>query len=289
MTYNNKYKLVTLGDLQEYYNPDNTNLLQPFFPDPILLSSRVKDSEWYNFLNNNINICQAITNVLLNKYSECIMYDIPRYYLNKNEYDTKDELSKRQFEFLYYKTIINNAIEVNSNKLDRIYKALVAEYNFLDNVDETRVEKTTRTPNLNSKDTLGTRSDSTTQHGFLDTIEDISNSPSDVVKVDTTVEDSSTYYPKDRTTTEMGQRINTQSIDSSDKVVDSTVGQQININELTGTDVTDYSVKRRGNIGVTSSQQLLTSEIEVADLDTFYKYYINIIIKELCSGLIREV
>lgn len=289
MTYNNKYKLVTLGDLQEYYNPDNTNLLQPFFPDPILLSSRVKDSEWYNFLNNNISICQAITNVLLNKYSECIMYDIPRYYLNKNEYDTKDELSKRQFEFLYYKTIINNAIEVNSNKLDRIYKALVAEYNFLDNVDETRVEKTTRTPNLNSKDTLGTRSDSTTQHGFLDTIEDISNSPSDVVKVDTTVEDSSTYYPKDRTTTEMGQRINTQSIDSSDKVVDSTVGQQININELTGTDVTDYSVKRRGNIGVTSSQQLLTSEIEVADLDTFYKYYINIIIKELCSGLIREV
>lgn len=289
MTYNNKYKLVTLGDLQEYYNPDNTNLLQPFFPDPILLSSRVKDSEWYNFLNNNISICQAITNVLLNKYSECIMYDIPRYYLNKNEYDTKDELSKRQFEFLYYKTIINNAIEVNSNKLDRIYKALVAEYNFLDNVDETRVEKTTRTPNLNSKDTLGTRSDSTTQHGFLDTIEDISNSPSDVVKVDTTVEDSSTYYPKDRTTTEMGQRINTQSIDSSDKVVDSIVGQQININELTGTDVTDYSVKRHGNIGVTSSQQLLTSEIEVADLDTFYKYYINIIIKELCSGLIREV
>ena len=80
--------------------------------------------------------------------------------------------------------------------------------------------------------------------------------------------------------------------DDSDRVIDSITSTSYSNNILTNTDnttSTSYSkhIIRKGNIGVTSTQQLITQEREIARF-SISQEIINIFVLELCNGVYKD-
>lgn len=133
-------------------------------------------------------------------------------------------------------------------KWERLYKTMFYAYQPLENYDRLEVGKDVRTPDL----TRGINHDSKTiSTGMSDTTGNIENK--------TSAFNSPTYSP-----------LNYGDTKEHTEDVSSGTTNRTEQEKETGTDTTDHNLRAHGNIGVTSSQQMLMQEREVADFNIYH-------------------
>lgn len=181
----------------------------------------------------------------------------------------------------------------NYLNFDRIMDALTAEYSPIENYN--RVEAWTRTPNLTDKSTLSGKDstaasgDDVTKHTGTDSTERTYTNFKETVdyKGDDTREtqvsafDSSSYQPSEKITDSRSSREDEKTTSGSYK--DSTTHGHTEtftngrkdettygkVDTVTHTGTEGYRSNIHGNIGVTTSQQMITSELELRKFDIY--------------------
>lgn len=154
----------------------------------------------------------------------------------------------------YYKRakIIYN---INKNKYIKLINTEIAEYNPIENYSMTESETGKRIPDL-TRLSEGTASQSGTNSE--------TNNTSAISTDSNTSFDSTTFYnnAKNETTG--------NSTASGENSAEST--SSVNIRE-TGTEQTEREMSRKGNIGVTTTQQMLEQERAIADFSTVKVFF----------------
>lgn len=149
----------------------------------------------------------------------------------------------------------------------KIWKKLAAtldlEYNPIENYDRNSTYTDTTNRSLNR-----TTSNSTESHGTNDSSGSSTNTSEDKVSAD----NSSEYQP-DRTSTSSGTTSDSLTLSSSG----SDSGNMTDSENVTHT----YTERTHGNIGVTTSQQMIQSERDLVRYD-FYMEIVNSFKKEFC-------
>ena len=145
--------------------------------------------------------------------------------------------------------LVKSHLFLNSYKYSGLYKSTQLEYNPIENYSMTEAGTDTRTPNLSTTDTMniGSQANSTTST------------------------DSVSPYDTQTFT------------DSNKTIVSENNGARTDSNTRTesGTETTTHEFKRSGNIGVTTSQQMIESERKVVNF-TFLKIVFCNIINDTC-------
>ena len=191
----------------------------------------------------------------------------------------------------------------NKYRYQKLAVAAVIEYDPIANYDMTEKSTDTRTPDLTNELTLNTTSDitdtrATTTNGSSDTTtKNQLNQQHTTIDTPTGFEETSIHYenPYDNpgfkeaskdTITQSGSRTVTESysgnpdetttnVSGSSTTTNSggtkTVNSGTNTSKETGTEKTEHTLTRKGNIGVTSSQQLIESEIALAEKLNIFK------------------
>lgn len=196
-----------------------------------------------------------------------------------------------------------NIVNTYKDKWNKIYDALIdSDYNPLENYDMTQVE----TPNIikdksssfsssktETSSRSGTRNDSSTEnednnskikttskgdsstdvYGF----NSVNPSPSSENDANTEVVVEGDKNDNYKTITRSGNNTESESHNSTDTVSDT--GHDVETE--TGT----RGLTRHGNIGVTTSQQMLESEIELRNKNNFYKMVLNDVSSILCLSV----
>lgn len=196
----------------------------------------------------------------------------------------KDFLRQYYFDFWYmtpsyYNTVTNTHVELapdvetaaqmlgyhfNQWKADRahgflrLYEALMAEYNPTHNYDKT-IHSTT--------EYKGKEKDELTKSGS----EQLQMAKGqDTLTVSKTAYDSGTFNPNTKSVEDAKTDTNTQSFtnrkDSREKSFE--------------TRVDEYDYREYGNIGVTTTQQMITSQFPLTDLDSLKRYIVNLFVHE---------
>lgn len=199
--------------------------------------------------------------------------------------------------------ICYNVCEINYLKYKKLIHAALAEYDPISNYDMTETSTDVRKPDLTNELTLNTTSDttdtrSTTTNGSNDTItKNKLNQQHTTIDTPTGFEETNIHYenPYDNpgfketskdTTTQSGSRTVTESYSgNADETITNvtgnststnsggtkTVNSGTNTSKETGTDMTEHTLTRKGNIGVTTSQQMLESELALAEKMNIFK------------------
>lgn len=166
---------------------------------------------------------------------------------------------------------------------NRMYAALIADYNPIHNYDRTDTESETTsgsgTENRSHSDT--DESSDTSASQFSGTTQ---GSGSDSTANDVAGFNSATYSASSKDTTTLGSKQDSTS---------ATVGSGSTKSEKSGNeDVTRSEAESRsrtlnssGNIGVTTSQQMITAEIELRSKWTIYGMILQAFRSELCVGV----
>lgn len=176
-------------------------------------------------------------------------------FLHNDEVTPKDAL-----QGLY-----NQFINVYGNDIERIYDALQEDYEVLDNYNGSTITtigtKTTTNVYGEQKSIFGHGATSTTMGGGTDTIENKkANSESTLT--------SDSYLNDEKTEQTNASRTNS-TIAYDD---DNTINEHTDTSTDSGNTVTEV---KHGNLGVTTSQQMLTSEIELRKKTNFYRILIE--------------
>ena len=159
--------------------------------------------------------------------------------------------SQKEVQYAYqeFVKLVKSHLLLNSYKYSGLYKTTLLEYNPIENYSMSESGTDTRTPNITTTDTtnIGSQANSTTST------------------------DSVSPYDSQSFT------------DSNKTIVSENNGAREDSNTRTesGTDTTTHEFKRSGNIGVTTSQQMIESERKVVNF-TFLKIVINNIINDTC-------
>ena len=165
----------------------------------------------------------------------------------------------------------------NYLNFDRTMDALTAEYNPIENYD--RHELSTKTPDLTDKSTLSGKdtaqasgTDSTVRE-YDDYKETVTYSGDDTRETQVSAFDSSTYQPSEKVTDSRTNREDEKEISGSysddlthGRKDETTYGK---VDTVTHTGTEGYSSHIHGNIGVTTSQQMITSELELRKFDIY--------------------
>lgn len=165
----------------------------------------------------------------------------------------------------------------NYLNFDRIMEALTAEYDPIENYN--RHEQSTTTPNLTDKSTLsGKDSDQlsgtdTTTRSHTNYKETVTYSGTDEEERQVSAFDSSIYQPSEKTITGRANRQDEKSISGTyadatqfGKKNETTYGK---VDTVTHTGTEGYSSHIHGNIGVVSSQAMITAELELRKFDIY--------------------
>lgn len=214
--------------------------------------------------NNNL---QLIPQVVVNTYS--YLSDYSRYYVELDNFFRKINsdllLSTNNLEadneiVTYYNSLITSNFIVNNYKYEKLYNTMTVDYNPIENYDRKETNTTTH----------GTVS-TTMQYG------DRNNISTTDAKTDTSTEkistfDSDTLKPNSENSVNYGINKVT-SVDSSHSDI-STTNEYI--------DRIENNI--HGNIGVTTTQQMLTSERQLA-LFSFYTIIFNDITDIITKGV----
>lgn len=176
-------------------------------------------------------------------------------------------LNGGEFEVLYSDpTFMQNMIQVWSNKyqwtFERWIRALNEEYNPLHNFDRHEVykdirnikEKESSKGNIKSNATVGATSSGTSEDQV-------------------SAYNESTYQPKEKTIS------SDSATNTSNNSTDSTGS-----NDRTTDDTLDHDAHLYGNIGVTTSQQMLKDELDIATWNV-YNHIADLFIGEFCIWL----
>ena len=201
-------------------------------------------------VNANVNLLGNVSTFdFMKEYTdnaEMLDFNINHDYENYVLLTSQKEVQNAYQEFV---KLVKSHLLINSYKYSGLYKTTLLEYNPIENYSMSESGTDTRTPNLTTTDTtnIGTQANSTTSTDSV--------SPYD-----------------------------TQTFTDSNKTVVSEnngAREDSNIRTESGTDTTSHEFKRSGNIGVTTSQQMLESERKVVNF-TFLKIVFNNIIGDTC-------
>lgn len=204
----------------------------------------------------------------------------------------------------------------NSYKYGRLYATMIARYNPIENYD--RTEDTTLTDTFDKTWTKGTTAVTTDVNDRTNTetknLNDTLGSKTDVstivtglqendseVKKQVTAYDSSTFnnanletvhatsgQRTDRNTTETGAQINLESGTITNAITGG--GSETTVNsgsdKDTGTITHVTHIHSSGNIGVTTSQEMLESERKIAEFN-LVKIIVDDVLKQICWGVLE--
>ena len=201
-------------------------------------------------VNENVNLLGNVSSFdFMKEYTdnaEMLDFNINHDYENYVLLTSQKEVQNAYQEFV---KLVKSHLLLNSYKYSRLYKTTLLEYNPIENYSMTESGTDTRTPNITTTDTtnIGAQANSTTST------------------------DSVSPYDSQSFT------------DSNKTVVSENNGAREDSNTKTesGTETTKHDFKRSGNIGVTTSQQMLESERKVVNF-TFLKIVFHNIINDTC-------
>ena len=180
-------------------------------------------------------------------------------------------------------TLIQGVASVNAKKYDKLCAAYQAQYDPIQNYDRTESRTDIRTPNL-SKATSGQLASTVTlDRDTTNAVNQTRTTTTTPTNYTTTSEhevapyDSATYAKQAKdTTVESGSTATTEAYTGDPDVThyggtESTLTSSSASETETGTDTTTVASRIYGNIGVTTSQQMLTSELELAGKMVIWK------------------
>ena len=205
----------------------------------------------YNYaVNAKVNLLGNVSSFdFMNEYTdnaEMLDFNINHDYENYVFLTSQKEVQNAYQEFV---KLVKSHLLLNSYKYTGLYKTTLLEYNPIENYSMTESGTDTRTPNITTTDTtnIGAQANSTTST------------------------DSVSPYDTQTFT------------DSNKTIVAENNGARTDSNTRTesGTETTTHEFKRSGNIGVTTSQQMIESERKVVNF-TFLKIVFANIIDDTC-------
>lgn len=171
--------------------------------------------------------------------------------------------------------VISNLIKLKKSKQwEKLYNITIADYNPLYNVDASEI--TTYKPNVTEilTDTYNKNTEYSKGTNISTTQEQLTNAESDNFFFG---DNSDNAMPSDRNTSSIGKIQNVAENTGSDN--DKETGTIVHSTTKNGEDITEIS--RKGNIGVTMTQQLLDAERKFWESFDFY----NLIIKDIVNFL----
>lgn len=205
----------------------------------------------YNYtVNANVNLLGNVSTFdFMKEYTEnaeMLDFNINHDYENYVLLTSQKEVQSAYQEFV---KLVKSHLLLNSYKYSGLYKTTLLEYNPIENYSMTEIGTDTRTPNITITDStnIGEQSNNTTST------------------------DSVSPYDTQTFT------------DSNKTIVSENNGARTDSNTRTesGTYTTSHEFKRTGNIGVTTSQQMIDSERKLVNF-TFLKIVFNNIINDTC-------
>lgn len=208
-------------------------------------------NDLYNYaVKSNVNLLGNVSAFdFMKEYTgnaEILDFNINHDYENYVFLTSQKEVQNAYQEFV---KLVKSHLLLNSYKYSGLYKTTLLEYNPIENYSMTESGTDTRMPNITTTDSMN--------------VGEQSNS--------TTSTDSVSPYDTQTFT------------DSNKTIVSENNGARTDSNTRTesGTETTKHDFKRSGNIGVTTSQQMLDSERKIVNF-TFLKIVFSNIIDDTC-------
>ena len=180
---------------------------------------------------------------------------------------------------------VYNHLLMNDKKYSELFRIQVipdTNYSLTDNYDVT--ETMDKNISDNNDNTYGARTDSVeeTEGSRTDTSSDTEGSRSDETTHKVAPYDSSQFSNNTQDILDKGQQINSGSLTKGQQIneTESTKGSQTDSLERTYEE--DYTLHRKGNIGVMTVSDMLKKHKDFWDMWSFYEY----IFKEICKELL---
>ena len=152
----------------------------------------------------------------------------------------------------------------NAKKYAMLLQVYNVEYNPIDNVDAHEEFTDTRTPDITRTSSSSGTSSSEVKNNQERTTTDTPNNYKTTTEISKNPYDNPGYTPETKQeTTDSGSRTTTESFSGAADTSTATSTGSSSSTE-TGTEVIIHEAYRHGNIGVTSTQQLITQQIELA-------------------------
>lgn len=195
-------------------------------------------------------------------------------------------------------TIGKKTAIANKKKYDKLLSVYNAEYNPLENYDRTEESTHTRTPTLTttaSQTATGSATSNNTQTTAITQTQTTKTTPSQGYELTTTQKvapfDTGTLQNQTQTAqtqsgylqTEMSYSGNPDTQTNNGTTTSSTSGSTTT--SESGTDITEINSYIHGNVGVTSSQQMATQELELAEKMAIWR----IIEKDVAAAILLQV
>ena len=152
----------------------------------------------------------------------------------------------------------------NAKKYAMLLQVYNVEYNPIDNVDAHEEFTDTRTPDITRTSSSSGTSSSEVKNNQERTTTDTANNYKTTTEISKNPYDNPGYTPETKQeTTDSGSRTTTESFSGAADTSTATSTGSSSSTE-TGTETIVHTSYRHGNIGVTSTQQLITQQIELA-------------------------
>ena len=152
----------------------------------------------------------------------------------------------------------------NAKKYAMLLQVYNVEYNPIDNVDAHEEFTDTRTPDITRTSSSSGTSSSEVKNNQERTTTDTPNNYKTTTEISKNPYDNPGYTPETKQeTTDSGSRTTTESFSGAADTSTATSTGSSSSTE-TGTETIVHTSYRHGNIGVTSTQQLITQQIELA-------------------------
>lgn len=175
--------------------------------------------------------------------------------------------------------------QTNRLKYISMAEAVTAEYNPLYNADATETYTDTRRPNLTATTTTSGSSSGTVKNNQTRTTTDNGGTYHEISDNKRDPYDGSGLRTEGQTDTHAeGSRTSSESY-SGEPDTSSTTTSGTATEQRTGSETLEHSARRYGNIGVTSSQSLITQELDLAARRNVLK----VIFKDIAAKLFLQV
>lgn len=200
-------------------------------------------------------------------------YEIKDKYLNPDGTAKQDKIAK-DLTMLYLSNIY---------MLDGLYQTTKLEYNPIQNYsmveesrethsgtdkDKTTYGNTSRTDNYGTRTTTGSN-----------TVGSQNNTNTDKVAPD----NNETYYSRSQQTQSLGSHTDSMQSTTQGVIDTSTTTEHTDQNEYTHGHVVQNHLTRDGNIGVTTTQEMIMSQREVVKDLNIYEVLANMIVHQICK------
>lgn len=181
--------------------------------------------------------------------------------------------------------IFDMVYQVNRLKYLSMANAIIAEYNPLYNVDATETYTDTRRPNLTATTTTSGSSSGSIKNNQTRTTTDNPGTYSEITANSRDPYDGSGLRVDQQSETHATGTRNTAESYSGEPDTTSTTTSGSSTEQRTGSETLEHSARRYGNIGVTSSQSLVSQEIDLAAR----RNLLNVIFKDIAAKLFIQV